>query len=439
MGNRVISTTSKALLLAVMLALTSSCSYFPFHEDKQAAKTERTVIRFWDENAGPSRTPYYLELFRRFEELHPNLKVEYSGIPVSFNKLKFDMAILSGDTPDVASMNAEWLAGFAAKGVLLPLDGYYAQWPEREQIADRFISFNRGLAPDGRLYQIPGTFFFDVLWYRSDLLKKEGLAAPQSWDGFFQAVDRLDKPDQGRRGYSLRGGAGSITQLTSLLYAYSGITEYFTKDGRCTINDPRHLEFLQRYTALYGSRTKTSDILNGYKEMVAAFDSGASAMFTHNFGSYRDHLSALGAANVGAALLPRSVTGNRVMTLTANGYGIFRSTANPDAAWELVKFLLSEESQTYWNRNVGQLPTNQQALLQNFIQDTPFLKEALLAMEDNRTVMLRVPYNLPNYTDIIQQRLEPNFQKVLSGSMTDEDFLNDWAQVMEQAYSHYRQ
>ncbi|WP_231506310.1 ABC transporter substrate-binding protein [Paenibacillus sp. UNC451MF] len=396
-----------------------------------------TLLRFWDENAGPSRTPYYKELLRRFHEQYPNIEVQYTGIPLSLNKIKYDVAINANDMPDVAGLSETWIADYASRGVLLPLDDYYERWPEHSQIGESFIAYNRSLAPDRKLYQLPNTFNFDVFWYRTDWFREKGLSAPRTWDDFFTAAVQLTNPSLHRYGYSLRGADGSITQLTSLLYAYSGITEYFTNDGRCTINNPKHVEFLNRYISLYKANTSKSDIANGYKEMVAAFDSGRAGIIQHNFGSFNDHIQALGQDKFGAELLPPAQNGKRAMVTVANGYGIFKTSKNPDAAWTLLSFLSSKESQTYWNANVGQMPTNTQAWDSEYIRKTPFLQEALAAMQDERTGMVQVPFYLPNYSSLVKQQLEPELQDVLAGTLTVEQFLNDWAGLMENAYVEY--
>lgn len=291
--------------------------------------------------------------------------------------------------------------------------------------------------PDGKLYQLPSTFYFDLFWYRSDRFRAAGLGAFSSWNDFFSYADKLTSPQENRYGYSLRGADGSITQLTSLLYAYSGITQYFTPDGRCTVNDPKHLEFLKAYVALYGKDTPLPDIANGYKEMVAAFDSGKAAIIQHNFGSFQDHQRTLGEGKFNASLLPPLATGHRVMVTAANGYGIFRTTRNPDAAWKLLSFLSSEESQTYWNSHVGQMPTNTRAWSSDYVKNTPFLQEALAAMKDPQTGFLKPPVYLPDYTNLVKQQLEPEFQQVLAGTVTPEEFLNRWAELMEASNAQY--
>lgn len=433
----------RSALLLIMASVTAfttvSCSKDSGPDRGRETTAPQTVLTFWDENAGPSRTPYYMELIRRFEGRHPGIRVQYVGIPVSINKTKYDTAISSGSLPDVAAINADWIADFASKDVLLPLDRYFDSWPERDQIGPSFIEYNRSLVPDRKLYQLPSTFYFDILWYRSDWFHEAGIHGIPSWGDFFSAADKLTAPAEHRYGYSLRGADGSITQLTSLLYAYSGITEYFTADGRCTVNDPRHLEFLQKYLSIYGKDTSLADIASGYKEMVAAFDSGRAAMIQHNFGSFQDHLKALGEAKFNAALPPPSLNGNRVLVPVANGYGIFKTTRSPDAAWQLLSFLMSEESQTYWNSKVGQLPTNVKAWDSDYVKSTPFLQEALAAFRDGRTGRLQPPIYLPDYSNLVKQQLEPNFQKVLAGTMSPEDFLSGWAEIMEASNQQYRQ
>ena len=98
---------------------------------------------------------------------------------------------------------------------------------------------------------------------------------------------------KGVYGFSFRGDSSSCVELQHAMYAYSGIEDYFDENGKCTINAPEHVEFVTRYAALYNKYTAESDITNGYKEMVAAFDGGYAAMIFHNTGSAAEHASAL--------------------------------------------------------------------------------------------------------------------------------------------------
>src|SRR5690554_1499165 len=74
------------------------------------APSQVVTITFWDENAGPNRTPYLQKMIAEFEATHPNIKVNYVGLPWSDAKSKYDVAIQSRTTPDVGGIATKWIA-----------------------------------------------------------------------------------------------------------------------------------------------------------------------------------------------------------------------------------------------------------------------------------------------------------------------------------------
>ncbi|WP_019635738.1 ABC transporter substrate-binding protein [Paenibacillus fonticola] len=402
---------------------------------------EQVSITFWDENSGPQRTPYYEELINRFEAANPDIKVDYVGLPASSAKQKYDVAIASNEMPDIGGLNQFWISDFVAKGVLLDLEDYFSNWSEKDKIAPSAIDGSRSSAPDGKLYQIPNTSNYSTLWYRADWFEDAGISVPQTFDEFFATAGKLTDSAKGRYGYTIRGGAGSSKQLTEILYAYSGITEYFDQDGKATINDPAHVEFLEKYVQLYGKNTPTSDVTNGYKEMVAVFDTGIAAMVQHNLGSFGEHTKAFGenATEFKAAPLPKSTQGYRVVTGGDNvGLAIFKSSKNPEAAWKFLTFLASEESQNYWNQNIGQMPTRVDSLNSEWVKNSQHILALSEAIADPTTKVLIPPIYLPDYSSIQLNVLEPGFQSVLLGKESPEEFLDEWAQAMEAALAEYQ-
>ena len=259
-----------------------------------AKGADKTKITFWDENAGPNRTPYLEELIKRFEQRNPDIEVEYVGLPWSSAKQKFDVAIAANEVPDCSGVPTQFMANFINKNALLELDKYFNKWNEKTKINALEIEANRNLTKNKKLYMIPNTTNINVLWVRPDIFASHGLKAPQTWDEFYQHVKTTTDKSKNIYGFSLRGGSGSAYELEILMYGYSGITSYFTKNGKSTINAPKNVEALQRFVDLYKVYTQESDITNGYKEMVAAFDSGRAAIIMHNLGSYGEHMKTLG-------------------------------------------------------------------------------------------------------------------------------------------------
>ncbi|WP_260440561.1 ABC transporter substrate-binding protein [Parageobacillus thermoglucosidasius] len=406
--------------------------------NKSTSSEEKVVLTFWDENAGPQRTPIWQELIKRFEKQNPNIKVEYVGLPKDTAKQKYDAAISANDTPDVGSVQTSWLSEFSIRKALLPLDNYFNKWSEKEKINKGAIDFNRDIVIDKKLYGIPYTQNIDILWYRPDWFKEAGVKPPETWDEFFTAVEKMTDKSKKRYGFTIRGGDGASFQLQRMMYAYSGIDKYFDENGKSTINDPKHVEFVKKYLGLYKKYTPESDITNGYKEMIAAFDTGAVALVQHNIGSYGEHSKALKPDQFAALPLPKTDDGKYVVEggNTIN-ISIFKNTKHPDAAWKFVSFLTSAESQSYWNQQTGQIPTHADVLNEQWVNDAQHIKVAFDVLENPNTVFYNPAFYLPDYRSILDNIVDPSIQAVMSGKKSVEDFLNEWATALEKSKQQY--
>jgi multiple sugar transport system substrate-binding protein len=405
---------------------------------QEANPGEKVVITFWDENAGPQRTPYYEELIKRFEDANPTIDVEYVGLPNKSAKQKYDAAIAASDLPDVGGVQTTWLADFTIRDALLPLDPYFDAWSEKDKIDKAVIQSNRDVVLDKKLYQMPNTMNLDILWYRPDWFQEAGVKPPENWDEFFAAVEKMHDKSKNRYGFSIRGGKGGSFQLQRMMYAYSGITDFFDANGKSTINDPKHVEFVKKYLGMYRTYTPESDITNGYKEMVAGFDTGAVAMIQHNIGSYGEHSKSLQPGQYAALPLPKTADGRYVVEgYNTNGYSIFKTTKHPDEAWKFVSFLASAPSQSYWNQNIGQLPTHADALQEAWIKDLQHTQVATSVLTSPDIAYYYPPVYQPDYRSILDQQVDPAIQSVMSGKITVEEFLDQWAAAMEKSKQQF--
>ncbi|MEW9667298.1 sugar ABC transporter substrate-binding protein [Ammoniphilus sp. 3BR4] len=405
---------------------------------KPAEASEKVVLTFWDENAGPERTPYYEELIKQFEAENPNIDIEYVGIPNKSSKQKYDASIAANDTPDVGGVQTSWIADFSAREALVPMDEYFNQWSEKDKMNKGAIEFNRSVSIDGKLYQLPTMQNIDILWYRPDWYQEAGLKAPENWDEFFTAVEKMTDKGQNRFGFTIRGGKGGSFQLQRMMYAYSGIGEYFDANGKSTVNDPKHVEFVEKYLGIYKKYTPESDITNAYKEMIAGFDTGAVALVQHNIGSFGEHSKALQPGQYAALPLPKTADGKyTVEGGNTNGYAIFKTTKHPDEAWKFVSFLGSAKSQSYWNQKVGLIPTNSEVLNEQWVKDAQHIQTAFAVLEDPNTVFYNPPFYLPDYRSILDNIVDPGIQAVMSGKKSTQDFLDEWAAAMEKSKQQF--
>lgn len=405
----------------------------------QGQTEKKVTLTFWDENAGENRTPYYEELINRFNSSQSNIEVLYEGIPAKSAKEKYDVAIATKTTPDIGHCNAAWGSSWVAQNCLVDLDPYFVKWDGKDDINQNYLALNRALDPQGRLFMITDTVSSPLMWVRTDLLKAKGLPIPSSWDEFFDDVAKVTDKEKGIYGFAMRGDKSCAVELQHALYAYSGIPAYFDELGKCTINAPEHVEFLKKYVAMYNNQTAESDITNGYKEMVAAFDGGSAAIIFHNTGSKSEHSKALKPDQYKAVSFPTSLRGTKSYTAgSQGGYCIFNTCEYPEDAWTFIKFMLSEESNSYFNEKIGQIPMNNKVLKEAWVAESQCTSEALSNLADPACHLVSQPKYLPDYSKIMNSILPPVFQSMLAGQTSVEAFLNQWADLMTEAEKAYR-
>jgi multiple sugar transport system substrate-binding protein len=399
--------------------------------EKQVDK--KTTLTFWTVTATPERNTLFENMVKQFEEQNPDIKVDYLGVPgdpTAFNQ-KVETALAAGEAPDIVNAaKSDWIS----RGVLEPLDDYLNKWKDKASISPAAIQANRILdAKESKLYVLPDGAQPWVLWIRPDWLKAANLTIPQTWDQFFDDAQKLTDKSKGIYGYSIRGGAGSANTLEMLMYSYSGITDYFTKDGKSTINDPANVAFVDKYLGGYNVNTPEDDVNKSWTELAATFQSGKTAMVAHNLGSASSHEKAFGGdrSKFMAIPFPKSIKGTEVHPgLLPAGISMMKNSKNKEAAWKFITFYTSKDQNSAWGKLYGEIPANLEAAKDSWIKELPYIKTGADLLTSPDTKFTSTPYNLPGYSNI-QKKIEPMIQKVMFKKMTSKEMLDEWAALLE--------
>ncbi|MPY57073.1 ABC transporter substrate-binding protein [Streptomyces spongiae] len=409
--------------------------------DKGAEGSGKGEIVFWDNNGGV-RTDIWKEIIADFEKANPDIKVKYVGIAATEYQSKVDTSLQGGGLPDVGGVGAAMLAGFAAQNALEPLDSRLSKSSLSGKLnKDMVESLKAAGGGDGTLYSIPTSANNGVLYYRTDLFKKAGLDEPTTWDKFYEAADKLTDKGKNEFGYTIRGGAGSIAQALDAMYGQSGITSFWDSSGeKTTVNDPKNVEALEKYVGLYKKVTPAADLNNDFTKMVAQWDSGTIGMLNHNLGSYQDHVKALGVDKFRGIPQPVGSAGKRVQVSNpVDGLGVFKASKNKEAAWKFIEFATSKAENSKFNESAGQVPSNNDAAKDAWISKSEPTKLAAEALTDGSTTIVQLPYYLPDWNTISKTDNEPNFQKVVNGSMSAKEFLDTLADQLNKAQSEWNE
>lgn len=408
-------------------------------EEKKDSGEENVTLTLWRATANDVRNAWWEETLAKFEEENPGITVEYLGVAgddAAFNQ-KLDMASAAGEMPDIISAYCE--ANYITRGLLEPLDTYFENWESKAQIPDTYLEQVKEMdyaSENPKLYTIPFGGNVQCMYARVDLLKEQGLEVPETWDEFFEAAEATTDKENGIYGYIIRGGAGGANALEMLMYSYSGITSFFV-DDICTINDPKNVEFVEKFLGGYGTQTSQDDINKGWTEMAAQYQSGKAVLMMHNLGSAQANYEAFGSDEevIKAAPLPKGADGKLTLpTSKPCGNMITASSEHKDEAWKLVSWLAEKEQVSAYEQMMGNLPVNTEAVNDSWIQDTSYMKMGADAYNDENAQFCSFPYYLPNFTNIETNYAMPNMQKVLLGQMSVQDFMDGWAAELQEEY-----
>lgn len=405
------------------------------NDDSSKNSDGKVEITFWDNYADTIHTEVYTQLIEDFEKENPDITVKYVPLPSDQAKSKYDVAIQSGSTPDCGVIYQYWMNDFVIQDALAPLDDYYG---ESGALLDTFVDSMRNTAPDGKLYSLPYYVVPPALWYNTELFEAAGLEAPGNWDEVFEDVEKLTDKGNGVYGFSIRGGAGSSQQLEQMLYQYSGITEMFDEEGNSTINDPKHVEFLEKFAALYNKYTPESDITNASTEMISAFDSGSAVMIFHNIGSYGQHRDTLGDDKFGAVIDLKAEDGSSVMV--SNGVAslsVFKNSKHPEEAYRFISYLTDHTGNSIYNEKLGSIPCNKEALSDEWVQNSAPVKASADMLLNPETKIATLPVEVTGYFDLHTNTLATDFQNVLLGNETAQEYLDNWAEQMTELKKTY--
>jgi multiple sugar transport system substrate-binding protein len=421
-----------ALMLGAGLAACGS--------DETKSADGKTTITFWDDNGGPARTPVWQHIIAEFQKANPTIAVKYVGIPIAQVQQKYDTAIAGGGLPDVGGVSTAMLSSLVAQKSLDAVDDRLSGGALSGKLNEQVVATVKGTVPDGKTYMVPMSTNMGVFWYRTDWFKEAGLEAPTNWSEFFTATEKLTDTAKNRYGFTIRGGAGSIAQMLEVMYGQSGITEVFDASGKATVNDPKNVAALEKLAGMYKKVTPEADISNDYVKMVAQFDGGNIAIMQHNLGSYTDHVETLGKDKVAAMAVPKSDAGvQAILSNPVSGIGLFTSGKQKDAAYKFAEFAASKAMNSYWAEQTGVLPANTEVADEAWIQQSQHVSMAVKVLNDPATKIVQLPYHLPEFNAITKTDSEPEFQKVLQGSLPAKDFLDVLATKLTEAQAAYKQ
>jgi multiple sugar transport system substrate-binding protein len=308
--------------------------------------TEPVTIRF-SVFSSVAESPQMKRFTADFEELHPNITVEFEPVPSGRAREKLLTQIAGGNAPDSAFVDAGFVQELASRGALLNLDPYIAG-SDVVATEDYVEGFRNTALLDGSMYGLPFDGETTGLFYRTDLFAEAGIEGPPAtWEEFEQTAAALTDPAKQQYGVAIFSTEAAYYWYPWLWQA-GGNT--LSDDGQdIAFDSPEGVEAAEFYVNLAQNYAPpdylSSDSWNGR----VAFATGKVGMYIAGNWFAGQLLSEFPdiEGQWASAPLPEGAAGCAT-TLAGDSLIILGTSEQQDAAWLWIEYLSSPEVMTAW-------------------------------------------------------------------------------------------
>jgi multiple sugar transport system substrate-binding protein len=330
---------------------------------------ERTEVRLSGWVSSPSETALLQSLLYEFSVQNPDILVKYEPITGDYKQALLT-SIAGGVEPDIFYIDIFWWLEFATNDVLLPIDDLMAA---EGVSADEFIpSLVEAFTYDGQLYGIAKDFNTLGMFYNKGLFDQAGLPYPTddwTWDDLKSAATTLtDTSDANRPVFGLCT-APDPGRFPAFVFQNGG--SVMTADFMdTTLDSETAIGAAEFYTSFRaeGIGATPSDLGEGWQG--TAFGKGQCAMVYEGgwlIPYLRDQFPDV---SYGVVLPPAGPGGEGNLIFTV-AWAVSANTENPEAAWKVIEFLTSEESQQAVLESGFALPSRASLQDSEYLQNNP--------------------------------------------------------------------
>lgn len=327
-------------------ATLAACAPPQLSPTAQSANPVQLVYRDWRTDWFP---PMAQQMLNQFNALHPSIRVYYNLDPENSVFEEQSLADLqAGTAPDVFQGCCSFLPIWAQKGYLLDLRSYVQADLDQATIADWDpVQYRSFFTRDGRQYALPKYHGALALYYNKDLFDQARLPYPaDTWnhDDYLAGMKQLNAI-RNQHGQPAVWGSMLDISWERLQVHVNGWGGHFVDPGdptRSQMADAPALQALEWIRArMWDDKVMATALDVQDKGTQEAFAAGQLAMVEDGSWALKGILSNA-KFRVGLAAFPAGPA-RRATLATTDGFGIYAGTKHPDAAWELLKFLISKD------------------------------------------------------------------------------------------------
>jgi multiple sugar transport system substrate-binding protein len=322
-----------------------------FHASAPVSAADSVKVTFWNYWNG-TNGEVIQALIERYNAEHPDAQIENVSIAWEELRFKLQLAVATGELPDMAAGDMAWMPFLAASGKPVPLNSYIeAAGLDLNDIFPALLNIDRY---GDQYLGLPVSTNNLELFINDDLFKAAGLdpaTPPKTWDELLQMASTCADPDKGVIGmelYPVPGNEGMTWQFQVYLWQAGG--EFLNADNTAAaFNSEAGRRALQFWIDLIDSGAYTiSD--------WGSFEQGQACMRMD--GTWMVGIFAQNAPfKFSVAKMPYPADGEPATNMGGEHVVIFtQDEAKQKAAWDFLAWFVGPEAQIAWDEGTGFMP-----------------------------------------------------------------------------------
>lgn len=323
-------------------------------------------------------------LLDRFAELHPEITVEPQAVPTADVLTTTRAAVAAGEAPDVVQLGYSKLSEGLESLPVQPLD---------ELAGTSWEDHVAGITPgpvatgtrDGSTYALPYTVSIPTVFYNADLFQEAGLDpddAPETIEEVRTAAEAVTATGAEGVYFGIVDSAKSDYLTQSVMNSAGG--GLLAEDGSITVDSPASVAGLAQVQALTADGLQPAVSVEDALGAFAAGDLGMFVVSTAVVGSLQ--AAAEGSFELRSTGFPSFDAGPARPTHSgASLIVLSEDEAEQQAAWELVRFLTSDEGYQIITTELGYLPLREELVqteLTGWLEENPLLVPTIEQLDD---------------------------------------------------------
>ncbi len=357
-------------------------------------------------------------LVSEFNATHPNITVNVTVQP-SYDDFKtlLQASVLGGTSPDIAAVDLIWVPQYIQDEALFSLDDFI-KTDSQFNLDDFYPLLSDYDLKDGKRYGLPFDTNNIALAWNKDLFTAAGLdpeVPPKTWEELETMAEKCSNPETNIVGFEIYDNPpneGITWNFQYLLWQAGG--EFLNADNNAAaFNSPaglKALTFISNMNLGHGSRTGSK----------GTFGDGLACMGVDGTWMFGYRSSAPFTWDVAPLPIPE---GGQPATNTGGEHLImFKSSTNPAAVWEFMKYLTSTAIQKRWAMETGMLP-----VVKSVGEDQSYLDWQTVVEPRMKGFLAQMPYAhtrpaIPLYTQV-SDAFAAEIQKAYLGIASPADAL----------------